>query len=344
MIVPASPTFGFVIPLLHPHHWAVSDYTQIERLLKATLDCISHVRGVEVKAVIICARAPAWAPDYKDWVTFITVESHPLFVENPEKGSWDKGLKHLVGLWYLAAVSPVHLVMPMDADDFVHRDLAKHIFAELSRCHLDGQMVDGVQIKEGYEVALEIDGEDVCLSAAFAARGFDQYCGTCRVFKFDALLQKTSSELTPPMLDAIDAFNKAPRDYLPPQGKENIIGHDALPFMAALPALLEAENEFVSEMIFVVGRHVSQAPFFDLSTCRKALAAKSCGHGNQFGPKRGGMHWRKFRRFRRLTPFSRDFSLDRVDGIKLKLDVGLLMSALWRRFFSKKNYIPATRN
>lgn len=119
----------FVTSLRHPQNSA--DYAFVEQLLHETLASVTAQVGAEFTVVVVGNRRPA--VDLDPRVEFVEVDfPAPAPASGPRTARapfvWDKGTK--IGTGLLAAVkhAPTH-VMIFDADDFVHRDLARFVAA-----------------------------------------------------------------------------------------------------------------------------------------------------------------------------------------------------------------------
>lgn len=120
---------AFLTSLRHPD--TASDYARVELLLKQTLASIARQSCRDFVVIVVGNRKPMFelAPN----VLFIQVDFPPPpqpndVLANLEGVKWDKGSKLAVGLLAARQYHPDY-VMIVDADDFIHRDLAAFVHA-----------------------------------------------------------------------------------------------------------------------------------------------------------------------------------------------------------------------
>lgn len=162
---------AFVTSLRHPHNSA--DYGRVEELLRLTLGSLTAQTGDDYLVFVVGNRAPGF--DLGERVRFV-----PVDFDAPEAAQGqhadrsrfvrDKGSKIGVGLLAARRYEPDH-VMIVDADDFVHRDLAG--FAARNRGH-PGWVVD-----QGWVYSR-------ARSAYRRQPDFHRTCGTSFVIPFEA--------------------------------------------------------------------------------------------------------------------------------------------------------------
>lgn len=115
---------AFVTSLRHPRNAA--DYGRVEELLRLTLASLTAQTSGEYVVLVVGNRAPGF--DLGERVRFVPVGfAPPEAAHGPhadrDRFVRDKGSKIGVGLLAARPYAPDH-VMIVDADDFVHRDLA----------------------------------------------------------------------------------------------------------------------------------------------------------------------------------------------------------------------------
>ncbi|MGE2729244.1 glycosyltransferase family A protein [Mycolicibacterium vaccae] len=115
----------FITTLRHPHN--SSDYRRVEALLQDTLWSVGRQTDRDYRVVIVGNQQPAFA--LPERTEFVEVDfPPPSRVNGPQTGPasviWDKGTKTAIGLMAAQKFRPDY-VMPFDADDFVHRDIAQ---------------------------------------------------------------------------------------------------------------------------------------------------------------------------------------------------------------------------
>src|SRR5947209_7019462 len=115
---------SFITTLRHPQNSA--DYGRVESLLQDTLASLTRQSCGDYTVIIVGNRRPAFPLPAR--ATFVEVDfPPPSDLKGPRTGRasviWDKGTKTAVGLIAARALRPEY-VMPFDADDFVHREVA----------------------------------------------------------------------------------------------------------------------------------------------------------------------------------------------------------------------------
>jgi hypothetical protein len=162
---------AFVTSLRHPHNSA--DYRRVEELLRLTLGSLTAQTSGDYVVLVVGNRAPDL--DLGERVRFVPVDfAAPEAAQGPHADRSrfvrDKGSKIGVGLLAARRYAPDH-VMIVDADDFVHRDLAA--FTARHREH-PGWVVD-----QGWVYSR-------ARSAYRRQPDFHRTCGTSFVVPFDA--------------------------------------------------------------------------------------------------------------------------------------------------------------
>jgi hypothetical protein len=162
---------AFVTSLRHPDN--ATDYARIEALLRETLASITAQSSDEYVVIIVGNRVPSFPLPPR--TEFVPVEfAAPAAANGPHADRdgfvRDKGTKIGVGLLAARAHDPSH-VMIFDADDFVHRDLARFV----------GEHPDepGWVIDKGWVYSRARNGYR-------RQDAFHRTCGTSYVIPFDA--------------------------------------------------------------------------------------------------------------------------------------------------------------
>ncbi|GEL94449.1 glycosyltransferase family A protein [Cellulomonas composti] len=183
----------FVTSLRHPRNSA--DYGRVEALLTETLGSIARQTSAEHHTIVVGNREPA-AP-LGPQATFVPVDfPPPVQDEGPQfdlgRFVWDKGTKIGIGLAAARAHDPDH-VMIVDADDFVHRDVAA-----LSAAHpgADGWFVD-----EGYIYSR-------ARQAYRVQQRLFRVCGTCYVVSWPAYNVPDDLAVTASQDEVAEAFGE----------------------------------------------------------------------------------------------------------------------------------------
>lgn len=115
---------AFITTLRHPQNSA--DYGRVESLLQDTLASLTRQSCDDYVVVIVGNRRPGFPLPKR--TVFVEVDFPPPSDSKgprtgPAAGIWDKGTKNGIGLIAARDFAPEY-VMAVDADDFVHRDLA----------------------------------------------------------------------------------------------------------------------------------------------------------------------------------------------------------------------------
>ncbi|HEV6954171.1 MAG TPA: glycosyltransferase family A protein [Promicromonospora sp.] len=162
---------AFVTSLRHPRNAA--DYGRVEELLRRTLGSLTAQTSDEYVVLVVGNQEPAFS--LPERARFVPVDfPPPQAVDGPHADRArfvrDKGSKIGVGLLAAREAAPDH-VMVVDADDFVHRDLAA--FTARHRGH-PGWVVDEGWVYSGAR------------SVYRRQPAFHRTCGTCLVVPYDA--------------------------------------------------------------------------------------------------------------------------------------------------------------
>ncbi|MBF4572935.1 glycosyltransferase family 2 protein [Herbiconiux sp. VKM Ac-1786] len=195
---------AFITTLRHPQN-SVS-YDRVEKLLDETLRSVAQQTSEEFVIIIVGNKRPDFSLPAR--THFVQVEFPP---PAPPTGAqtarepfvWDKGTKLGIGLIAAAEYDPTH-VMIFDADDFVHRDLAKFV--------QDNPAHPGWVVREGWMYSR-------ARNAYVAQSNFNRTCGTSFVVPFEAYgvpgdLSVTASqqEIAAGYADRLSAIMGAHRD------------------------------------------------------------------------------------------------------------------------------------
>ncbi len=289
----ASPTdaqgITFVLPLVHPQGAKVENYAVVEAILRETLTSLMAQAGPSPHVVVVCHQAPDWAEDFGPQVRFLVIADHPGFAAGHNHVQVDKGMKYVLGTWVALRDHAPAWVMLMDGDDFVHRDLLTHL-------QVQDPPEDGFLLAGGYHAALRPAATGFRLEAALRVNTFNDTCGSCRVFRAEALERR------------IAAFQPA----LPPLTRDQMVDDRGVletGFIDLVVAATAPLRDDQAGLIRVLGRHVRQKEHFSFTRVTEALVAKGCGHGNHDGPKAGEIHWHKVTAVTAPDRFLQDFGL-----------------------------------
>lgn len=162
---------AFITTLRNPLNSA--DYVRVESLLQDTLASLTQQSSDDYVVIIVGNRRPSFALPKR--VVFVEVDFPPPSDHNgPRTGAaaviWDKGTKIAIGLIAARDFSPDY-VMAVDADDFVHRELAAFVQARPGHA--------GWVIKRGWMYS--------CTRNAYRLhRRFYRACGTSFIIPYEA--------------------------------------------------------------------------------------------------------------------------------------------------------------
>ena len=329
--ISAFGRFAFVIPVVHPKGQHVTDYSIVERCLRATLTSLTAQSHHNTRVVVVCHQAPEWAADFQDSVNFLTIGDHPAFAANLNDVQIDKGMKYAIGALYAQNLLDAELIMPADGDDFMHSNTAKFLMAKNGPT--PGR--DGFIFSNGYNACLFPHPNDITLTAAYKVEKFDLTCGTCRVFLSSSLRSHLNS-FDPEFCEMADRFLNGTVAEVP---------NKMLTRIAETTSLSQSQPD---TLIRLLGRHVDQAPFFDLAPLKEPMPAKGCGHGNHDGPLDGDIHWHRVRQVANPNTFLTDFGLAKHSEIiaapSLKANLRGQFAKLVTRPLHKRREKSAAKN
>ena len=162
---------AFITTLRHPQNAA--NYDRVEALLQDTLASLTQQTCDDYLVIIVGNRRPAFP--LPERVVFVEVDfPPPSDLKGPRTGPasviWDKGTKNAVGLLAARDFGPEY-VMFVDADDFVHRELAAFVHARPGHA--------GWVVKRGLMYSRR-------RNAYKRLRNFYRFCGTSFIIPFDA--------------------------------------------------------------------------------------------------------------------------------------------------------------
>jgi len=287
----------FLVPIIHPKHPNVTDYSRVERLLELTVESALSQTCEDSYVVVSCHRRPAWADRMGHRALLIELPDHPAF----EPGRWDRRVDRMIKQSIAAFAAqlrwaPDHMML-LDGDDFVARTLA----AQLADGSLGPGGFDGYLLRHGYHVPLRIEGERVAVRSTFKLDDFDRTCGSCRIFHASALLDRIA-DLVPGAREHAT--------FLAEDGAT-----DFPPLLADFENAVARYGDAFESPLAVLGRHVQLEGHLDLAPVAEPLAAKGLGHGNHVGRARGTIRWQNVVGMEPVTSFMTRFGLDRAHGV-----------------------------
>ncbi|MHC4939780.1 MAG: hypothetical protein ACYTHK_12490 [Planctomycetota bacterium] len=306
--------FAFVLPVVNPGRSNVSDYETVERMLRLTVSSLSRQSHPATSVVVVCHVVPDWATKCSDRVHFLELGDHPGFAVGRNERligidtgiAIDKGMKYLIGSLHALHVLRANHVMLGDADDYVDGSLAS--FLAGPNAPAPGR--DGWIITRGYHAAMRVTADGVELSGAFRVAGFDESCGTCRIFRARSLARH------------IEGFDPELPRLAGGLGSERI---QAVPVELSdrVVAVTDPIREQPISLPFIIGTHIGQSPYFEFAEVRAPLAAKACGHGNHVSRRGDRIDWRRIIGVALVPSFASRFGLEDMDGLTYRTSVGL---------------------
>jgi glycosyltransferase involved in cell wall biosynthesis len=165
----------FITSLRHPKN--SSDYNKVEYLLDRTLRSVCAQTNNDFRVIVVCNQVPNNMADLPN-VVFVKVDFLPPSDAQQARTGMsavlkDKGSKYIVGLKKAEEFNPDY-VMFFDADDYLHKDIAKYVNAHRGE---HGWYVDkGFVYRDGGLLIAKTDN-------------FHQVCGSSIILKFDLLRQ-----------------------------------------------------------------------------------------------------------------------------------------------------------
>jgi len=206
-----------ILPLIHPEHRSVQNYTKIEQCLLWTLQNLLEHR-TSIMVVVVGHRPPTWIHTFQKQVHFIQVEAHlfqllkdlddgtctiedapprflPYLISSGMFHNKDKGLKYFIGLLYLTLLpkkQQPEFVGILDADDFIHRDIGRQLRKAPRHMNM-------FVIQQGYLMmcAPSTTALQLHITGLYPLRDFSHICGTNRFFRFRSLCDLLWRRLRP---------------------------------------------------------------------------------------------------------------------------------------------------
>lgn len=174
---------AFILPVRHPAN--ARSYARIEELLQQTVASVCNAADEDYRVIVSCSKAP------EDPVPHPNVDYHVVDFPPPGAGQAseqqiesfrrDKGTKVFAGMLKARDYGADH-IMIVDADDFVHRDLAG-----FCNSHKDANgwfVKQGLMYRDGGAVVCDLDN-------------FSDHCGTSIILHRKLLEPFIDPSLTP---------------------------------------------------------------------------------------------------------------------------------------------------
>ncbi|BBZ41205.1 glycosyltransferase family A protein [Mycobacterium conspicuum] len=184
---------AFITTLRHPHNSA--DYGHVESLLQDTLASLVQQSSDDYIVIVVGNRRPAFR--LPERCVFVEVDFPPPSTRHgPRTGPaaviWDKGTKTAIGLIAAREFAPDY-VMAVDADDFVHRDVAAFVNARPGR--------DGWWVEQGWMYSRR-------RNACRLQRKFHHQCGTSLIVRYDAFDVPPDLTISSTQREIFEAFGE----------------------------------------------------------------------------------------------------------------------------------------
>jgi hypothetical protein len=184
---------AFITTLRHPQNSA--DYGRVESLLQDTLASLTQQTCEDYIVIIVGNRRPAFP--LPDRTIFVEVDfPPPSDRKDPRTGAasviWDKGTKNAVGLIAARDFGPEY-VMFVDADDFVHRELAAFVHSRPGHA--------GWVVKRGLMYSRR-------RNAYRRLRKFYRFCGTSFIVPLEAYEVPTHLTVSATQQEIAEAFGE----------------------------------------------------------------------------------------------------------------------------------------
>lgn len=269
-------SLAFLIPVIHPGARTVADYDAVERMLGLTVRAVLRQTAGLAGIVVIAHRYPDWAVD-DPRLRVIALPDRAGLGPDVRPSRIDKAIKQsLAALIATELWDPAHLML-MDADDFVAIDLGE----TLSAGAFGPGGADGFLIRRGWHVVIRQTAGGVALRAAYLVNDFDKSCGTCRIFRTSAQLERIRQIVPPDVCEgvALAAGDKAALDAV----------------LDALLAEAGPGDRPAAPILDLVGRHIMLDGHLDLAPIDAPMAAKACGHDNHTGFSGASVSWNRVR-------------------------------------------------
>lgn len=284
----SSPArFSIVIPMVHPNHANVNDYSALDARLELTVASIDHQSHSTVRTVVLGHRAPEWDLGRYGNLLYIDLGASRTLAGQLSTPH-DKGVKMLLGALLDRRLADCDVVVTADADDFLHEEVA----ANTARYLRDHPSSNGIKWTRGYDLLVSGDEpRSTTLIDAYEVGAFDRICGTSRAIRMNALIDSmpTAAGVLDPVAKAMTTHLTAhPYGlYVPPSD-----------LLTQLDVAVSSLSEVALSEIEHLGKHVT--PHFNLDPHPMIGAGKTCGHGQHDGYRGGSIHWQAVRR--RVAP------------------------------------------
>lgn len=229
---------AFMTTLRHPQNSA--DYVRVESLLQDTLASLTRQSCDDYVVIIVGNRRPSFP--LPERTVFVEVNFPPPSMHKgprtgPAAAIWDKGTKNGIGLIAARDFAPEY-VMAVDADDFVHQDLAAFVH--------DRPGHTGWVVERGLMYSRARNAYRPC-------KKFYGICGTSFIIPFEAYEVPSHLTVSAMQIEIAEAFGERLEHVLEHgwaydwwTGHGRIL--DPLPFPAAVYHVDHGENHCDNEL------------------------------------------------------------------------------------------------
>jgi len=184
----------FITSIRHPDN--CTSYNKVILLLERTLMSVCNQSDTNYKVIVVCNRLPTIKYD-KQYIEFVKVEfPAPSQINNARTENSavlkDKGSKYIIGLIAAKKHNPDY-IMFFDADDMIHRDLAK---VANSNKNKNGWFIEkGYVYEDGGMLVSKVDN-------------FHLSCGTSHIIAYKLLPVPGELSLTSSVEDILDEVDE----------------------------------------------------------------------------------------------------------------------------------------
>lgn len=306
--------FAFIIPLVSPRLRSREAYSNSERILRLTVDSLLRQDSPDCHVIVVCHRRPEWHQQYAGRAHFLLVDEGGINVPNIH--FLDKGMKYICGALFADRALHCEHIMLMDGDDFASISLVSNL--------LNGSFgppgPDGWIVTKGLHVSLSLEEQCVVVWAAYNVGNFDKNCGSCRIFRSEALLGAIRS-LVPSAYTSVHI--------------EGLV--ESFAVSNSLRNEIFSSTDYtwsLSHPFNVLGNHIRQDVLFQLNPIVHPVMAKGCGHGAH--DARGEVYWYRVTSQYDVLDFISRFGLSNDDLVEVRpvpMNQFKTMKRAWKAFF-----------
>ena len=184
----------FITSIRHPLNSA--NYTEVLRLFKASLKSVCNQSDPDFRVIVVCNERPEIG-FMDERVDYVLADFPPPSLHQGPRTAMealrkDKGSKYALGLLAARKYTPDY-VMFFDADDFVHRSIAKFCNSRTGE--------NGWYVENGYVY---------CASSLIYGRldNFYKWCGTCNIVNYALMSLPENLSITSSLEEIVDSVDE----------------------------------------------------------------------------------------------------------------------------------------